>query len=183
MKPPALIVIDMQEGFLDPYWGSRNNVHLEKNVIQLLAEWREKSWPIFHVQHLSREPQSPLHPSKPGVVWMDCVIPRDGERVIQKDVNSCFIGTNLESILRQQGIERLAFVGIASDHCVSTSVRMASNLGFECFIFSDATTSFDRKGPGGEIYSAQLIHQTSLASLHGEFATVLNTDQWFQLAR
>lgn len=148
----VLVIIDMQEGFNDPLWGTRNNKNLEGNVARLLGHWRESGQPIYHVQHLSRNPQSPLYSSHRGVHFMDCAKPRVGEPVIQKHVNSCFIGTNLEPELRQRELATLVFAGIASDHCVSTSTRMAANLGFNCFVISDGTTSFDRKDQNGVTY-------------------------------
>ena len=53
---------------------------------------------------------------------------------------------------------------------------MAGNLGFETFIVSDATATFNKKGLDGQMFSAELIHETALASLNGEFATVVTTD-------
>lgn len=171
----ALVIIDMQEGFNDQVWGKRSNPDLENNVQRLLEHWRKCQRPIYHVQHTSRNPNSPLNPKHPGVEFMACAKPNGDEPITQKSVNSCFIGTDLELQLRKAGVNDLIFVGIASDHCVSTSTRMAANLGFNCTLISDATTSFDRQGPQGQIYPGELVHAISLASLHGEFATVTET--------
>ena len=54
---------------------------------------------------------------------------------------------------------------------------MSGNLGFETWYVGDACATFDRVGPDGEVFSADLIHRTSLASLHGEFADVVSTDE------
>ncbi|WP_198038498.1 isochorismatase family protein [Photobacterium angustum] len=51
MKNPALIIIDVQKGFDDPYWGRRNNPEAESNITLLLSKWREKELPIVHIQH------------------------------------------------------------------------------------------------------------------------------------
>jgi nicotinamidase-related amidase len=173
--PSALLVIDVQEGFKDAVWGRRNNPDLEKNIATLLARWRKRSWPIFHVQHLSRAPYSPLYRTKSGVNFMECAKPLPDEIIIQKEVNSCFIGTDLESTLRNNTQKSLIFTGLTSDHCVSTSTRMAANFGFKCCIVSDATATFDRIDQNGVTYPADLVHAVSLASLHGEFCTVVNT--------
>jgi nicotinamidase-related amidase len=65
--------------------------------------------------------------------------------------------------------------GISTNHCVSTTTRMAGNLGFTTWVVSDATATFDRVGPDGINYSAEQIHAIALSDLHGEFATVVDT--------
>ncbi len=71
----------------------------------------------------------------------------------------------------------MVIVGITTDHCVSTTTRMAGNLGFSTFIISDATATFERIGPDGRHYSADEMHDTALASLNEEFAMVASTQQ------
>jgi len=71
----------------------------------------------------------------------------------------------------------VVIVGITTDHCVSTTTRMAGNLGFSTFIISDATATFERIGPDGRHYSADEMHDTALASLNEEFAMVASTQQ------
>jgi nicotinamidase-related amidase len=173
----ALLLIDLQQGFDAPGWGARNNSDAERNVARLLSGWRAAGWPVIHVQHLSKEPGSPLGPGQPGAEFKAEAVPEEGEAFFQKSVNSAFIGTDLESYLREHGIDALTIVGLTTDHCVSTTARMAGNLGFEAYVVDDATATFDRSGPDGRMYGADEIHAISLASLHGEFATVLRTDQ------
>lgn len=105
---------------------------------------------------------------------MDEVQPSCGERIFQKSVNSAFIGTGLESYLNDMGIRDLFLAGFTSDHCVSTTARMAGNLGFRVNIISDATVAFDRSD-SVDTYSAELVHAVSLASLQGEFADIISS--------
>ncbi len=173
----ALILIDIQKGFEDvEYWGgARNNHDAEEKAGRLLNLWREKNKPIFHVKHCSTTPESPLVEGKPGNEFHDAVKPMKEECVIKKNVNSAFIGTNLKDQLKAKGINQLVIAGLTSDHCVSTTVRMAGNLGYKVYLVNDAVATFDRVGVNGEKYSAQIIHDIALASLHMEFATVINT--------
>ncbi len=173
----ALLLIDVQQGFADPYWGERNNPDAERHIAALLSVWRQKRHPVIHVQHMSQEPQSPLRPHQPGNAFIPEAAPQPGEPVFQKTVNSAFIGTTLEAHLRDHRIDTVVVVGLTTDHCVSTTTRMAANLGFKAIVVSDATATFERMGPDGEHHSADQMHRLALASLHGEFATVRRTSE------
>ena len=145
-------------------------------MARLLSAWRATGRPVFHVQHLSVLPHSPLRPGQPGCELKEIVTPRPGEPIFQKHVNSAFIGTTLEQTLRERRYDTLVIVGLTTPHCVSTTARMAGNLGFTTYLVSDATAAFAITGPDGRHYAAEEIHAVSLATLHEEFATVLATD-------
>jgi len=176
-EKPALLLIDIQKGFDDiEYWGGeRNNLNAEEKAKELLTLWRENGLPVFHVQHCSTNLSSPLHETNTGNEFKELVKPIDGELVIKKNVNSAFIGTNLKEQLGNAKISKLVIVGLTTDHCISTTTRMAGNLGFNNFVISDATATFNKKGMQGQNYSAKLIHETALASLNNEFAKVVTT--------
>nr|AIA16446.1 Isochorismatase family [uncultured bacterium] len=179
MKHVALLLIDIQQGFDDlAYWGgNRNNASAENNASTLLAAWRAQSLPVVHVKHNSTNPKSRLAPGQPGNEIRNEVKPLATELVIGKNVNSAFIGTDLDATLKKMSVTTLVLVGLTTDHCVSTTARMAANLGFETYVVSDATATFDRVSVSGEKFNAQLMHETALASLNGEFATVLTTKE------
>ncbi len=182
-KNTALLLIDIQKGFDDEaYWGgNRNNKDAEQKAAMILKKWRALHLPIFHIVHSSQNPISRLHKSHPGFEIKDEVKPINGEPVIEKDVNSAFIGTNLKEQLKNNGIKDLVIVGLTTNHCVSTSTRMAGNFGFNVLLISDATATFDRIGINGQVFDAETIHQTALASLHNEFAKVIDTKKLLDL--
>jgi nicotinamidase-related amidase len=124
---------------------------------------------------MSTSPNSPLRPGHSGNDFKSLATPRASEPVIEKRVHSCFIGTSLEADLRSRGYETLVIVGMTTNHCVSSSARMAGNLGFATWVVSDATATFDRLGPDGVRFPAEQIHAIALADLHDEFATVVDT--------
>jgi nicotinamidase-related amidase len=175
---PALILIDIQKGFdnVEYLGGQRNNLDAENNAGELLQFWRKNQLPIFHIQHCSTTPTSLLHETNEGNEFKDIVKPVSGEPIIKKNVNSAFIGTDLKERLDSEKITKLVIVGLTTDHCVSTTTRMAGNFGFDTFLVSDATATFNKKGLDAQNFSAELIHETALASLNGEFATVVTTD-------
>lgn len=171
----ALIVVDVQRAFDDSSWGQRNNMAAEANVAKLLAAWRAAHRPVFHVHHHSASTDGLFRPGLPGFAAKPEAEPLVSETLIYKRVNSAFIGTALEAMLREGKIDTLFIVGLTTDHCVSTTTRMAGNLGFVTYLVSDATATFSRQGIGGRHFSADEMHDTALASLSGEFATILDT--------
>ena len=173
----ALLLIDLQKGFdEEEHWGgNRNNKDAEKKAVSILTKWRALKFPIFHIVHSSQDPKSKLHKTHPGFQIKEDFTPLDGEPVIEKNVNSAFIGTDLKERLDREGIHKLVILGLTTNHCISTTTRMAGNLGYDTRLIADATATFDRIGMNGEIFDAELIHQTTLANLHNEFAQVINT--------
>ena len=174
---PALLIIDVQKAIDDPSWGDdRNNPAAEANIARLLALWRSREWPVVHVRHASREPNSTYRPGQPGFEFKPEVLPRDGETIISKSTNSAFIGTTLESTLRAAGTETLVITGVITNNSVEATARMAGNLGFRTFVVADATATFGRFDFRGQWRSADEVHAMSLANLQGEYATIVITD-------
>jgi nicotinamidase-related amidase len=195
----ALLLIDIQEGFKYPnHWGpSRSNPSFEDNITSLLPLYRDlisstdsPSQPsphkIIHIAHGSKSIDSPLHPSKPSFTFQSFAKPLPHEPVITKNVNSAFIGTNLEEVLRthfdgQPGT--LWAVGLTTDHCVSTTVRMAGNLGVcdgrggekgEVILVEDATACWKKNQEFP--FDAETIHAVHVDSLR-EFASIAKTGE------
>ena len=107
------------------------------------------------VRHDSTSPDSPLRPGQAGNDLVENVTgPHD--LLIVKSVNSAFYGTpSLDDWLRAEGISRVTVCGITTNHCCETTARMAGTLGYETAFVLDATRTFDRVGPDGEVVSAE----------------------------
>ena len=171
----ALLVVDVQKGFDDPAWGARNNPTAEANVAALLAAWRAAAAPVIHVHHDSARPLGLLRHGAPGNAPKPEAQPLPGERIYRKRVNSAFIGTGLEADLRARGVDALAIVGLTTNHCISTTARMAGNLGFDTFVLADATAAFARANLNGRVRLADEVHDAALSDLQDEFAQVVDT--------
>lgn len=172
----ALLVVDVQQGFLDAAWGARNNPGAEANIARLIAAWRRSARPIHHVHHASRSPRGSFRRESPGYRPKPEALPAACEAVHVKEVNSAFIGTCLEADLRAARSDTLVIVGLTTNHCVSTTARMAGNLGFATYVVEDATAAFDRLGLDGCPRPAAEVHAAALSDLADEFAEIVTTD-------
>lgn len=177
MQKTGLLLIDVQKGLEDPSLGERNNPGAEKNIQKLLLVWRKQGLPVVHIQHCPTEPDSKLRPELPGNEIKSEAQPLTEEMLFKKSFNSAFIGTGFEKYLRKNEIWKLVIVGLTTDHCVSASTRMASDLGFEVTVVSDATAAFGRVGYDDILYSGEEIHTINLVSLDEEFCNVRSTEE------
>ncbi|SHK59669.1 Nicotinamidase-related amidase [Shimia gijangensis] len=174
---PALLLIDIETAFRDlTFWGARNNPDAEDKAGRLLTQWRKAGAPVVHIRHVSTNPGSPLAAGKGGTDFMPQVAPLPGETVFEKSANSAFIGTTLEAHLRDLGVTDVVTCGLTTPHCVSTTSRMAANLGFNTVLAHDACAAFASCAqtdwnPDLAPMSAEDIHNAAIAHIHGEFLT------------
>jgi nicotinamidase-related amidase len=169
----ALIPIDMQRAFDLP---ASSNPAVATNGLRLLAAWRAARLPLLHVRHDSVRAGSPFAPGHPGNPLLPGFEPQGDEPLVTKSVNAAFIGTDLDLRLRRLGVEQVVLFGMTTDMCLSTSARVAANMGYRTIVVGDATACFDLVDADGRSVSAADLHRAHLATLHAEFATVTSTD-------
>lgn len=173
----ALLLIDVQKGFQGSHWPQRNNPQAEENMLVVLEHFRQFGQEVIHICHRSQSPDGSFYQDQDRE-FMVGFEPLASEAVFEKGVNSAFIGTDLESYLGAEKITDLVIVGLTLPHCVSTTSRMAANLGFKVIILSDATASFSLPDLSGNLIAPDLLHQVNLASLNQEFAEILTVSDY-----
>ena len=181
-KSTALLLVDTQKGVNDTIYyggtnGRRNNLKAEENIISLLEKWREAKGQVAFTKHDSREKNSPLKLKLESGEQLEGMVPRKGDIVVEKDVNSGFIGTSLELDLRRAGVQRLVVVGFFTNVCIETTVRMSGNMGFDTYLVHDACAAMNCIGHDGTDYDPDTVHNMAIANLHGEFCTAITTEQ------
>jgi nicotinamidase-related amidase len=176
----ALLVIDVQDSFkASPRWERRNNPALEANVDRLIRAYRAAGLPVFHILHSDAD--EGFQTTSPHYKLMDFIQPRADEPVLHKVTRNCFTGTNLQRMLTQLGVRRLAVTGIQMEQCCETTTRVAADLGYEVDFVLDATLTFPipHRVDGrqvGELGVAEIEARTCFV-LRDRFARIVDTAQ------
>lgn len=173
----ALIVIDQQKGLDHPKLGARNNPDAQSEMLGLLRLWRERSWPIVHVKHRSKQRESVFWPEQEGFEFKEDFKPQNAELVIEKSVPCAFTNNMLEGALKRLGVSEIVIVGAATNNSVESTARTGGNLGYTVYVVEDACFTFAKPDYYGKARTADDVHAMSLANLHGEYATVLSSSQ------
>ncbi|MCU0828388.1 MAG: cysteine hydrolase [Tabrizicola sp.] len=170
----AVLVIDMQEGMADRIRAGRVPVNPDApdRMAALLADARAKAVPVIHIHHDDASPESPFRKGLASAEPMDCATPLPGETVLWKHGSSAFAGTGLDAHLRGQGITELVVAGAVAAFCVTSTVRMASDLGYKVLLPQDALLGFDLPAHDGGRIDAETVHRVTLSLLGSDFATL-----------
>lgn len=171
----VLIVINAQQGLLDSTQEGRSNSNAEKNISKLLAFWRQKKQIIFHVKHISENPNSVFFRSSSGCEFLPTCIPQSNEDVFEKTKSSAFAETNLENHLNSIEADNIILVGFTANECIDATARDAALLNFTSFVVGDATAMFDLRDPNGKLIKAERIHKLTLANINALYAKVIQT--------
>lgn len=171
----ALILIDIQNDYFPG--GNMELVGMERaadNAQKLLAEFRRKQHPVFHIQHISKRPGATFFlPGTSGAEINDVVAPKSNEAVITKHFPNSFRDTSLLKDLQSAEIEEVVVCGAMSQMCVDATVRAAFDFGFRCTVVDDACATRDLKH-NGEIVEAHQVHAAFMAALAAPYAKVVS---------
>ena len=116
-----------------------------------LAEARQVGVEVIHVRHRSEE----LVEGSPAWQIHESVAPLAGEVIIDKTYNSAFKETELQAYLDEQGIEQLIIMGMSTNFCIDTTIKVAYELGYQLAVIRDGTTT----GFSGKVDLKGLIDQ------------------------
>jgi nicotinamidase-related amidase len=174
----ALLVIDCQMEFARRTAAGipRSNPQAEARIAETLALFRAKGLPVVHIHHDDPNPRSGFRLGTPGGAVMPCAAPQPGEACFVKQGSSAFVGTGLEAHLHSLRISRVVLIGAAINYCVSSSLRMAANLGFDVLLPQDAVFGFGITGPDGVAHSPETVLSVTLGTL-ADFAKITTVNQ------
>jgi len=174
----ALLIIDIQN---DYFPGGKMELEgaaaAAGKAREVLAAFRARGLPVFHVRHLSVRPGATFFlPGTEGTEIHAAVRPAAGEPVIEKNFPNSFRATDLKEQLERAGVKELVVAGMMTHMCVDASVRQASDYGFGVALLADACATRTQKY-GGETVPARQVHAAFLAALNGAYAKVAPAEE------
>jgi nicotinamidase-related amidase len=154
----AVLALDCQKGVIAAGPGYDR---ILKPAIQLLEAARARKIPVLHVGVGFRPGYPEIHPEHPSFGMLrqsgrfivgtesaefhEAIAPQAGEITIVKHRVSAFSGSDLEMILRSQGITHLVLFGIATSGVVLSTLRQASDLDFRSIVVKDCCADGDEE--------------------------------------
>src|SRR5262249_14310600 len=140
----ALLVIDVQNEYFTGKLPVSYPAGTLKNVLSAIDAARSRDVPVVAIQHAAPQPDSAvfrkgrkeweLHPE---------IAAREHDVLIHKALPGSFTDTQLESWLRDRGVETVVIAGYMTQMCCDTTARQALHLGFNVEFLSDATGTLD----------------------------------------
>ena len=165
--PTALVIIDIQDFYFPggalPLAGPEAAA---ANAGLVLARFRERGLPVFHVGHNA----------KVGKEFHANVAPLEGEDVLFKDEVNAFRDTDLLDRLQHRGILRVVLCGMQTHMCLEGAARAAADYGFEVVIVGDACATRDLTY-GDTVVPAAEVHAATLATLDRVYGRVIDTQE------
>jgi nicotinamidase-related amidase len=195
LRRSALLLIDMQYLDADPNYGQgleaqQKGVFEEQygfyfaslpaviqNQQRLLASARAAGVQVVHTRigALTQDGRDVSRPHKtlrvlaePGsreIEFLDELAPMPNEPVLTKGASGAFNSTAIDQVLRNLGVDTLFVAGVVTNYCVETTVRDASDRGFDVLLIGDACASYSED-----------LHETSLEILDGAYCSVTTTE-------
>lgn len=175
-RRPALLLVDLIEGFTDPDCALGSAAHsVVEASRRLLDAFRDKGLPVafttvvYHDDHQARvfrDRVPALELLKPGTRWVRIdsrVAPGPGEPVFEKQWASAFFKTGLDDYLRDQQVDSLVVTGLTTSGCVRASAVDGLQHDYRVVIAAEAVG--DRN---------EDAHRANLFDLNAKYADVLD---------
>lgn len=174
----ALIVIDVQNVYDG---GPLRIVHPPlgtslPNITDAMRTARDAGIPVVIIQ--TTPPGAPAELIEQGA-WAlhPAIVDEPRDLLVYKHLPSSFAGTELDTWLRDRGVDTLTLVGYMTHNCVDATARDATHRGYTVEVLDDATGTLPYANAAGTVDAATL-HTTTLVALHARFAAVASTRAW-----
>jgi len=175
----GLILVDIQNDYFPGgNWELVGVEQAAKNAQRLLQKFREEQSPIFHIQHISMEPEAPFFlPDTKGAETHESVAPQLNETVIVKNFPNSFRDTSLLDDLKNSGVEEVIICGAMSHMCIDATTRAAFDFGLQCIVIGDACATRDLEYEGKLVKAAE-VHAAFMGALAEGYAKITSINEF-----
>jgi nicotinamidase-related amidase len=158
----AVLIMDYQKRQLSSFSNEFQNEIIAR-ANKVLAKARHEGVPVVYVevQRGERTPETEIHPA---------ITPKSGEMVLTKRRTGPFSTTNLDEVLKKQGIEMLVLMGIRTSGCVLTTVRWAADIDYKLIVLSDCCADPDAE-----------VHRVLMEKMFPGQASVITSEEFLQV--
>ncbi len=171
----TLLLIDMQNEYLDGVLALPGTVAAVEAAGALLDRARHAGAPVVHVAHAGAAGAMFDRSTRRGA-FIAGVAPIGAEAIVEKTLPCSFTKTDLAAVLDRLGRRPLVVMGFMTHMCVSSTVRVASEMGHVICLVGDACASRDLplgEGPERVVVPGADMHRAALAALGDRFARVV----------
>jgi nicotinamidase-related amidase len=176
----ALLVIDVQNEYFTGKLPITYPTGSLANVLAGMDAARTHGVPVVVIQHASPQPDAPVF--RKGTKEWELhaeVAARPHDVLIHKWLPGSFTGTELETWLREHGVETVVIAGYMTQMCCDTTARQAMHLGFGVEFLSDGTGTLAIKNDAGQV-SDEELHRAILVTQQMRFSRVMETGDWIK---
>ena len=176
----ALLVIDVQnEYFTGALPITHPTGHLEK-ITRTMDVAKEHSVPTVVIRHHMSDEASPIfRKGSPEWELHDEIENREHHKLIDKQLPGSFTNTDLESWLREKGIDTVTIAGYMTHMCCDTTARQAAHRGIKVEFLSDATGTLPLSNEAGEV-TAEELQRSILCAQQMLISEVVDSEKWFE---
>ena len=143
---------------------------------EVLAQARGAGARIVHVAHAGA-PGAMFDRTAARGAFVADLAPLPGEAVVEKTAPSAFTRTSLAEVLDADGRRPLVVMGAMTHMCVSSTLRVAAELGYVSCVVADGCATRDLPLPNGDVVPADQVHAANLAALGDRFARVVHANE------
>lgn len=174
----ALLVIDVQREYFDGALPITHPAgHLE-HILDVMDSAAAANVPTAVIRHHQADPESPIF-RKDSDMWQlhPEVESRPRDVLIDKQLPGAFTGTELESWLKENGIETISIAGYMTHMCCDTTSRQAFHRGYKVEFLSDATGTLTVENEAGKA-TAEQLQESILVAQQMFISEVLGSESW-----
>lgn len=138
---PALLVIDMQERFIEEASDAMKRSWEDAigSINEVIRLFRQKGFPVIGVEH--RDADDGLVPGSAGFDLDRRIGLTPEDRRVRKEFGSAFAKTGLAELLGSEGVDTVVVSGFCAEWCVLSTARGAEPEGFRAMILADGIAS------------------------------------------